>query len=376
MNDAHSPEQPDVFPYLQLMHQHGGSDLFFSVGAPPHMKVEGHSQPLDSHELKSGEVQQLAYQLMTQKQIAEFERDLEMNLALSLQGAGRYRVNLYYQRGEVAMVVRLIKSQIPGFAALGLPKLLEKLSMQDRGLILVTGAAGSGKSTTLAAMLDFRNRNKSGHIVCIEDPIEFLHSHQRSIIDQREVGLDTHSFADALRNVLREAPDVIMLGEIRDAATMQHALHYAETGHLCLATLHATSSSHAVERIVRFFPDEARKQVLADLAHNLLAVIGQRLVPGLAQKRVAAVELMLGTPYIRDLIQRDELDQLREAIARAAEQGLQTFDQHLFALLEAGRIGLAEALKYADSRTDLSLKFKLERGFSADDAELKVLRDG
>ncbi|MGK8439851.1 PilT/PilU family type 4a pilus ATPase [Ectopseudomonas hydrolytica] len=376
MNDTPTDERPDVLPYLQLMHQQGGSDLFFSVGAPPHMKVEGHSQAVGQRVLKAGEVQQLAYQLMSQKQIAEFERDLEMNLAVSLQGAGRYRVNVYYQRGEVAMVVRLIKSQIPDFTALGLPRLLEKLSMQDRGLILVTGAAGSGKSTTLAAMLDFRNRHKSGHIVCIEDPIEFLHSHQRSIIDQREVGLDTHSFADALRNVLREAPDVIMLGEIRDAATMQHALHYAETGHLCLATLHATSSSHAAERIARFFPDEARKQVLADLAHNLLAVIGQRLVPGLAQKRVAAVELMLGTPYIRDLIQRDELEQLREATARAAEQGLQTFDQHLFALLEAGRIGLAEALKYADSRTDLSLKFKLERGFAADDAELKVLRDG
>lgn len=377
MNDAtQTPEQPDVFPYLQLMYQHGGSDMFFSVGAPPHMKVEGHSQPVGQRVLRSGEVQQLAYQLMTQKQIAEFERDLELNLAVSLQGAGRYRANLYYQRGEVGMVLRLIKSQIPSFEALGLPKMLEKLSMQDRGLILVTGAAGSGKSTTLAAMLDFRNRHKSGHIVCIEDPIEFLHSHQRSIVDQREVGLDTHSFDAALRNVLREAPDVIMLGEIRDAATMQHALHYAETGHLCVATLHATSSSHAVERITRFFPDEARRQVLADLAHNLLAVVGQRLLPGLAQKRVAAVELMLGTPYIRDLIQRDELDQLREATARAAEQGLQTFDQHLFALLEAGRVSLAEALKYADSRTDLSLKFKLERGFSADDAELKVLRDG
>ena len=322
-----------------------------------------------------------AYELMrwsygvSQKQIMEFERDLEMNLAVSVQNAGRFRVNVYYQRGEVSMVVRLIKSSIPNFEALGLPRLLEKLSMQDRGLILVVGAAGSGKSTTLAAMLDFRNRHKGGHIVCIEDPIEFLHSHQQSIIDQREVGLDTHSFADALRNVLREAPDVIMLGEIRDAATMQHALHYSETGHLCLATLHATSSSHAIERIVRFFPDEARKQVLADLAQNLLAVIGQRLVPGLQQKRVAAIELMLGTPYIRDLIQRDQLSDLREATGRALEQGLQTFDQHLYRLLEGGRISLTEALKFADSRTDLSLKVKLERGFSADDNEHKVMRD-
>jgi len=374
MNDT-TDDAVDVFPYLQLLYERGGSDLFFSVGAPPHMKLEGHSQPVGERVLHAGEVQRQAYQLMTQKQIMEFERDLEMNLAVSVQNAGRFRVNVYYQRGEVSMVVRLIKSQIPDFTALGLPKLLEKLSLQDRGLILMVGAAGSGKSTTLAAMLDFRNRHKSGHIVCIEDPIEFLHSHQKSIIDQREVGLDTHSFADALRNVLREAPDVIMLGEIRDAATMQHALHYAETGHLCLATLHATSSSHAIERIVRFFPDEARKQVLADLAQNLLAVIGQRLIPGAAQKRVAAVELMLATPYIRDLIQRDQLDDLREATARALEQGLQTFDQHLYQLLEAGRITLGEALKFADSRTDLSLKVKLERGFGAEDGELKVLRD-
>ncbi|MVW74001.1 PilT/PilU family type 4a pilus ATPase [Pseudomonas xionganensis] len=367
--------QLDVFPYLQALYEKGGSDLFFSVGAPVHIKLEGISQALDGRVLKQGEVQRLAYQLMNQKQIMDFERDLEMNLAVSMQAAGRFRVNIYYQRGEVAMVVRLITTRIPDFATLGLPKLLEKLSMQDRGLVLVVGAAGSGKSTTLAAMLDFRNRHKGGHIVCIEDPIEFLHSHQKSIIDQREVGLDTHSFNDALRNVLREAPDVIMLGEIRDAETMQHALHYAETGHLCLATLHATSSSHAIERIVRFFPDEARKQVLADLAQNLLAVIGQRLVPGVSQKRVAAIELMLGTPYIRDLIQRDQLSDLREATARALEQGLQTFDQHLYQLLEAGRISMTEALKFADSRTDLSLKVRLERGFSAEDSEQKVLRD-
>ncbi|MBD9413341.1 PilT/PilU family type 4a pilus ATPase [Pseudomonas sp. PDM16] len=376
MHETNAPDTLDIYDYLQRMQKRNASDLFLSVGAPAHAKVEGRSQPMDERVLVAGDVQRMAYQLMSQKQSMEFERDLELNLAVSLPGSGRFRVNIYYQRGEVAMVVRLIRSQIPGFDALGLPKLLGKLVMQDRGLILVVGAAGSGKSTTLAAMLDFRNHHRDGHIVCIEDPIEFLHQHDKSIIDQREVGLDTHSFADALHNVLRESPDVIMLGEIRDAATMQHALHYAETGHLCLATLHATTSSHAMERIVRFFPDEARKQVLADIAHNLLAVVGQRLVPGLKQKRVAAVEMMLGTPYIRDLIQRDELDQLREAIARAAEHGLQTFDQHLFLLLEEDRISLADALKFADSRTDLSLRFKLERGFSADDAERKVLRDG
>lgn len=375
MNDSTLDPVRDVFPFLQLLFQRGGSDLFFSVGAPPHIKVEGHSEPVEGPVLRAGEVQQLAYQLMTQRQIAEFERDLEMNLAVSVQHSGRFRVNVYYQRGEVSMVVRLIKSEIPSIAALGLPPQLERLILLDRGLILVVGAAGSGKSTTLAAMLNYRNQNKSGHIVCIEDPIEFLHPHQKSIIDQREVGLDTHSFADALRNVLREAPDVIMLGEIRDLDTMQHALRYAETGHLCLATLHATSSSQAIERIARFFPDEARRQLLADLSQNLVAVIGQRLVPGLAQKRVAAVELMLGTSHVRDLIQRDQLDELKAAIERALERGQQTFDQHLYALFEAGRISFGDALKFADSRTDLSLKIKLERGFGADESELKVLRD-
>ncbi|MDE3739918.1 PilT/PilU family type 4a pilus ATPase [Metapseudomonas resinovorans] len=375
MNNSTVHPDRDVFPLLQLLHDRGGSDLFLSVGAMPHLKVEGRSMPVGDQPLKSGEVQMMAYQLMTQKQVAEFERELEMNFAVSIQNNGRFRINVYYQRGEVSMVVRLIKSEIPGIEALGLPALLEKLVVQDRGLILVIGAAGSGKSTTLAAMLDYRNRHRDGHIVCIEDPIEFLHSHQRSIIDQREVGLDTHSFSDALRNVLREAPDVIMLGEIRDLETMQHALHYAETGHLCLATLHGTSSSHAIERISRFFPDEARRQVLADLSQNLLAMIGQRLVPGLAQKRVAAVELMLGTPYIKDLILRDQLDDLKSATERALEQGMQTFDQHLFALFEAGRITLTDALKFADSRTDLGLRIKLERGFSAADSDLKVLRD-
>lgn len=371
MNDVPDQDPVDVFPYLRTLQERGGSDLFFSVGAPPHMKIEGSSQPLGDYVLRPGDVQRMAYQLMSAKQAEEFERELEQNLAISLPDGARYRVNLYYQRGEVGMVARLVKSHIPSFEALGLPRILERLSLQDRGLVLVVGAAGSGKSTTLAAMLDFRSRNKSGHIICIEDPIEFIHSHQKSIVNQREVGLDTHSFANALRNVLREAPDVIMLGEIRDANTMQHALHYAETGHLCLATLHATSTSHAIQRIVRFFPDEARKQVLADLAHNLLGLVGLRLVPGVAQRRVAAVELLLGTSHIRDLIQRDALHELRDAVARADEQGLQTFDQHLYKLIEAGRISLSEALKHADSRTDLGLRVKLEHGFAVDDGGLR-----
>ena len=375
-NQVTTERKIDVYPFLLELFKRGGSDMFFSVGTPPQIKVEGHTMPLEVPALKCGEVQQMAYQLMSEKQIGEFERDLEMNLAVSVSDSGRFRINVYYQRGEVAMVARLIKSQIPNIESLGLPPQLEKLSLLDRGLILVIGAAGSGKSTTLAAMLDYRNQHKAGHIICIEDPIEFLHKHNKAVIDQREVGLDTHSFADALRNVLREAPDVIMLGEIRDLDTMQHALHYAETGHLCLATLHATSTSHAIERIVRFFPEDARHQILGDLSQNLVGVIGQRLIPALQQRRVVAVELLLATAHIRDLIQRDLVDDLHEAVARAREQGLQTFDQHLFALVEGKRIGLAEALKFADSRTDLSLRFKLERGFGADDSERKVLRDG
>ncbi|WP_371234401.1 PilT/PilU family type 4a pilus ATPase [Pseudomonas sp. QE6] len=366
MSNASATALPDVFSYLSQLPQNAGSDMFFSVGAPPHIKVEGHSRPVGERVLAGGEVKTLAWQLMTPEQVTEFERDLEMNLAITVPELGRFRANIYYQRGEVAMVVRLIKQVIPDVASLGLPPVLDKLAMQDRGLILVVGAAGSGKSTTLASMLDFRNRHRSGHIVCIEDPIEFLHSHQKSIIDQREVGLDTHSYADALRNVLREAPDVIMLGEIRDAPTMQNALHYAETGHLCVATLHGTSCRHAIERITRFFPDEARPQVLADLSQNLLALIGQRLVPGTRQRRAVAVELMLGTPHIRGIIQRDELPELKGAVERALESGMQSFDQSLYRLLEEGRISVADALKFADSRTDLALKIKLERGMDDD----------
>ncbi|MFV3334329.1 PilT/PilU family type 4a pilus ATPase [Pseudomonas sp. NY15437] len=357
---------PNVIEYLRLLPERGGSDMFFSVGAPPHLKAEGHSQPADDRVLQPGEVKTLAWQLMSPVQAQDFERDLEMNLALSVPDIGRFRANIYFQRGEVAMVVRLIKQVIPDVTSLGLPPILDKLAMQDRGLILVIGAAGAGKSTTLASMLDFRNRHRSGHIVCIEDPIEFLHMHKKSIIDQREVGLDTHSYADALRNVLREAPDVIMLGEIRDAATMQHALHYAETGHLCVATLHGTSCRHAIERITRFFPDEARPQVLADLSQNILALVGQRLVPGTHQRRAVAVELVLGTPHIRGIIQRDELPELKGAVERALESGMQSFDQSLYKLLEEGRVSAADALKFADSRTDLALKIKLERGVDDD----------
>ncbi|MBF7728950.1 PilT/PilU family type 4a pilus ATPase [Pseudomonas sp. N040] len=366
-NQTAETPKPDAYNYLQQLYEQGGSDLFLSVGTCAQIKVEGITRPLNEYRLRPGEVQLMAYQLMNQRQIAEFERDLEMNLAVSVSTSARFRINVYYQRGEVSMAVRLIQSRIPSIIELGLPAQLQKLAMLDRGLVLVVGAAGSGKSTTLAAMLDHRNQHKSGHIICIEDPIEYIHQHKLSVIDQREVGLDTHSFSAALRNVLREAPDVIMLGEIRDLDTMQNALHYAETGHLCLATLHATSTTHALERIVRFFPEDARHQVLADLAQNLLAIVGQRLIPAVNQRRAVAVELMLATAHIRDLIQRDLLDDLREAIGRAQEQGLQTFDQHLFLLYQAGKISIEEALRHADSRTDLTLRIKLGKQVSGND---------
>jgi twitching motility protein PilU len=373
MENQTSPQAaPDVYGYLQMLHDQNGSDLFLSVGTTGQIKVEGVTRPVDARVLRPGEVQLMAYQLMTQRQIGDFERDLEMNLAVSVADQARFRINVYYQRGEVSMVVRMIQGRIPQITDLGLPVQLERLALLDRGLILVVGAAGSGKSTTLAAMLEHRNQHKSGHIICIEDPIEFIHKHKLSVIDQREIGLDTHSFSDALRNVLREAPDVIMLGEIRDLDTMQNALHYAETGHLCLATLHATTTTHALERIVRFFPEDARHQILADLSQNLVAVIGQRLLPALTQRRAVAVELMLATAHIRDLIQRDLLDDLREAIGRAQEQGLQTFDQHLFELFAAGKISVEEALRHADSRTDLTLRIKLGKHVSSDDLPFQM----
>lgn len=366
----------DVFNFLHSMVEQGGSDLYFSVGAPVNLKRDGVVVALEGPALENGAVKQLAYQLMNQKQVSEFEHTLEMNLGIGVPGSGRFRINAFYQRGEVAMVIRHINSVIPGIDELGLPLKLRELVELDRGLVLVVGAAGSGKSTTLASMIDYRNTHQTGHIICIEDPVEFLHHHKLSIVNQREVGLDTASFSEALRNVLRESPDVIMIGEIRDRDTMQHALHYSETGHLVLATLHATNTVQAIERMINMFPSDNRQQVLGDISMNLAAVIGQRLLRGKHKKRLPAVELLLRTPYIVDLISRDELGEIRSAMARSRELGLQTFDQHLFDLLEADAISMEEALHHADSRTDLLLKTKLERGFAQGDSELKVMRDG
>jgi len=358
----------ELFSFLNMMVEKGASDLFFSVGAPVNVKIEGITHPIKMPALAPGDVKHLAYSVMTEKQISEFESRMELNMSVSATGVGRFRVNVFMQRGETGMVIRYIKSKIPPIADLGLPPVLERLVMLKRGLVLVTGSTGSGKSTTLAAMLNFRNENATGHILTIEDPIEFMHDHKRSIVDQREVGIDTVSYEEALKNAMREAPDVIMIGEIRDRNTMQQAIAYAETGHLCLSTLHANNANQAMERIVNFFPDDAHHQLQLDLSMNLAGVVSQRLIPGLLQKLVPAVEVLVRSPYIADLIAKGEISAIKEAMGHSNEAGMCTFDQALYALHAEGRISLEEALHNADSRTDLSLRIRLAAGVNPADA--------
>jgi twitching motility protein PilU len=357
----------EVFNFLNLMVEKNASDLFFSVGAPVNVKIEGITHPLKMPALPPGAVKQLAYKVMNERQIAEFESRMELNLAISAAGIGRFRVNVFMQRGETGMVIRYIKSKIPPLAALGLPPVLEQLVMLKRGLVLVTGATGSGKSTTLAAMLNYRNENATGHILTIEDPIEFMHEHKRSVVDQREVGIDTVSYEEALKNAMREAPDVIMIGEIRDRNTMQQAIAYAETGHLCLSTLHANNANQAMDRIVNFFPEDAHRQLLLDLSINLAGVVSQRLIPGLKEKLVPAVEVMMQSPFISDLIAKGEIAAIKEAMGHSSGAGMVTFDQALYALYTEGRISQDEALHNADSRTDLSLRIRLAAGVNPEE---------
>lgn len=358
----------DLLELLRVMVERNASDLYLSAGAPPNLKVQGVTAAITAPALHAGEVKELAYSAMTDRQRKDFERDLECNLAIDAHGIGRFRLNVYVQKGEVGMVARYIKSRIPSLSDLGLPDLLQQLVLAKRGLILIVGAAGSGKSTTLASMLDFRNSQTTGHILTIEDPIEFVHAHKRSIVDQREVGIDTHTFGDALRNAMREAPDVIAIGEIRDRETMQHGIAYAETGHLCLATLHANNSNQALERVINFFPEEARRQLYMDLALNLKAVVSQRLIPGLKGTLVPAVEVMLSSPYVADLMHKGKVDEIKAAMAKSVELGMQTFDQSLYDLYMDRKISLEEALRNADSRTDLGLRIRLAIGKKASDA--------
>ena len=336
------------------------------------MKVQGAVKQLPERSLSASTVQQLAYSVMRESQIRAFEATMECDLAIALEGLGRFRVNVYRQRGDVAVVVRHVNAKIPSLDALKLPPVLARLAMLKRGLVLVVGAAGSGKSTTLAAMLHHRNQSTSGHILTVEDPMEFEHQHGKSIVDQREVGLDTQSFDEALRHAMREAPDVIMIGEIRDRETMQHALAYAETGHLCVSTLHANNANQAQQRILNFFPETAHKQILMDLSLNLKGVVGQRLIRGTQDSLVPAVEVMLLSPYIADLIQKGKADEIKDAMAKSNELGMATFDQSLYGLYQRGDISLEQALDNADSRTDLSLRIRLHSGLRPEVAHLHI----
>jgi twitching motility protein PilU len=367
----HDPND-DLGHYLQRMVAHGASDLFLSSGSSAALKVQGVVRRLPEGALDAARTQRLAYSVMREAQIREFESTLECDLAIALPGLGRFRVNVYRQRGDVAVVVRHINAKIPSLEQLKLPPVLRQLAMLKRGLVLVVGAAGSGKSTTLAAMLDHRNHNSAGHILTVEDPMEFEHAHGTCIVDQREVGLDTRSFDEALRHAMREAPDVIMIGEVRDRDTMQHAMAYAETGHLCVSTLHANNANQAIQRVLNFFPEAAHRQVLMDLSLNLKGVVGQRLIRGAAGSLVPATEVMLLSPYISELIQKGQTDDIKEAMAKSTDMGMCTFDQSLYALYEAGELTAEQAVDHADSHTDLSLRIRLHHGQRPSTAGLRV----
>ena len=351
----------DLTAMLKILASQDGSDLYLATGAPPCAKFNGLLKPLSAEPLKPGAVTQIADSIMDAAQRDEFERELEMNLAISIANVGRFRVNIFKQRNEVSIVARNIKMDIPTFEDLKLPEVLLKTIMEKRGLVLFVGGTGSGKSTSLAALIDYRNRNSGGHIITIEDPIEYVHRHKKSIINQREVGVDTRSFHAALKNTLRQAPDVILIGEIRDRETMEHALAFADTGHLAISTLHANNANQALDRIINFFPEERPPQLLNDLGNNLKAFVSQRLVKTADGKRRAAVEVLLGTPTIRDLIKRNDLSEIKEIMEKSKNLGMQTFDQALIELVNEGAIDEEEAVKNADSANNVRLKLKLYR---------------
>jgi twitching motility protein PilU len=335
------------------------SDLYLSCGAPVSAKIDGTLQPLEDGVLTPEQVKDVAWSVMNDEQITEFGHKPEMNLAISEEGIGRFRVNIFRQRNSISMVIRNIKTDIPDWQLLGLPCILTDVIMEKRGLVLFVGATGSGKSTSLASLIDHRNTNSAGHIITIEDPVEFVHSHKKSIVNQREVGVDTDSYEDALKNTLRQAPDVILIGEIRDQETMEHALAFAETGHLAISTLHANNANQALDRIINFFPEERRNQLLLDLSLNLRAFVSQRLIKTVDGKRAAAVEILLGTPLVQDMIRRGDVHEIKEVMQKSESLGMQTFDRALYKLVESGRISTEEALKNADSPNNLRLSLSL-----------------
>ncbi|MBN7798260.1 PilT/PilU family type 4a pilus ATPase [Parahaliea mediterranea] len=350
-----------ITEWLKFLATKGGSDLYLSTGAPPCAKFEGTLRPIGSEILKPGEIKEIAYALMDATQRQEFEQELEMNLATSISGFGRFRINIFVQRNEVAIVARNIVADIPSWETLRLPPILPEVVMRKRGLVLFVGATGSGKSTSLAALVDYRNSNSSGHIVTIEDPVEYVHKHKKSIVNQREVGVDTRSWHNALKNTLRQAPDVILIGEIRDRETMEHAIAFAETGHLCLSTLHANNANQALDRIINFFPEERRAQLLMDLSLNLQAFVSQRLIPTVDGKRCAAIEILMGTPMVADLILKGQIDGIKEVMEKSENAGMKTFDGALFDLYREGLISEEEALRNADSPNNVRLKIKFAK---------------
>ena len=354
-----------ITEWLKILSSENGSDLYLSTGAPPCAKFQGQLKPIASDIMQPGEIKDIAYEIMDPTQQAEFEKELEMNLATSISGYGRFRVNIFVQRNEVGIVARNIVADIPQWQDLRLPPILTEVVMRKRGLVLFVGATGSGKSTSLAALIDYRNSNSSGHIVTIEDPVEYVHSHKKSIVNQREVGVDTRSWHNALKNTLRQAPDVILIGEIRDRETMEHAIAFAETGHLCISTLHANNANQALDRIINFFPEERRAQLLMDLSMNMQAIVSQRLIPTIDNKRCAAIEVLLGTPMIADLILRGEIDGIKEVMQKSENIGMKTFDTALFELFQEGLISEEEALRNADSPNNVRLKIKFAKEDSA-----------
>lgn len=361
----------DITPYLKLMVERDASDLYITYGARIHIKIDGVTSPVGKTVLPSGAVQEILPGIVTEKQVAEYNEELELDTAFTVEGVGRFRVNVYRQRGEDAIVIRQIKAQIPDFETLHLPDVIKELIMEPRGLLIIAGATGTGKSTTVASMLDYRNRNRSGHILTIEDPIEFIHEHKKSIVSQREVGLDTKSFEEALRRAMREAPDVIMIGEIRDADTMKQALSYADTGHLCIATLHATNATQTMERIMSLFPENTRDQLCMDMSLNLRAVIAQRLLIDKNKKRIPSTEVMLNEPQIKALIREGATHKLKEVLEKApAGSDQHSFDNDILRLFKANLVPMEECLVHADEPDHFSLKVRMGGDVSSDPADI------
>ncbi|MBU0655760.1 MAG: PilT/PilU family type 4a pilus ATPase [Gammaproteobacteria bacterium] len=363
-----------VHKLLNTMLEKGASDLYITADAAPSAKVDSEVVALTTQPLNEINARLLVRSIMNDRQLKQFEEDMECNFSISLPGKARFRVNAFTQRGCSGMVLRHIPTSIPDFKSLSLPPILRDIAMTKRGLVIIVGATGSGKSTTLASMVDYRNQNSKGHIVTIEDPIEFVHQHKGCLITQREIGVDTASYEIAMKNTLRQAPDVILLGEIRDRATMDYAIAYAETGHLCLSTLHANSTNQAIDRIINFFPEERRHQLLMDLSLNLKSVVSQRLVrKAKADGRLPAVEVMINTPLMADLILKGDVPGMKDLTSKSREHGMRTFDQALFDLIEARQITVYEGMRHADSQNDLRLKLKLQSRFAKDNDFFKGL---